>query len=127
MNGSAAHRPGPSAPRVVLALEGLVVLLGSGVALFRLDAPWWIALCVLIGPDLSMFGYAFGPRIGAATYNTFHTYLLGAPLAGVALIGGPAWLTMTGLVILGHTGMDRMLGFGLKYATGFRDSHLGRV
>ncbi len=127
MNGSGTPRAGLSAPRVVLALEGLAVLLVSGVALYQLDAPWWTALCVLIGPDLSMLGYAFGPRFGAATYNAFHTYLLGLPLAGLALIGGPTWLAIIGLVVLGHAGMDRMLGFGLKYASGFRDSHLGRV
>jgi hypothetical protein len=26
-----------------------------------------------------------------------------------------------------HIGMDRALGFGLKYETDFKDTHLGRV
>ena len=31
------------------------------------------------------------------------------------------------LIWLAHIGMDRMLGYGLKYPTGFKDSHLQRV
>jgi uncharacterized protein DUF4260 len=42
--------------------------------------------------------------------------LRGAPLAvGVASV----WFA--------HIGMDRMAGYGLKYASGFKDTHLGRV
>jgi hypothetical protein len=30
------------------------------------------------------------------------------------------------LIDLAHVGFDRMLGYGLKYGTGFGDTHLGR-
>ena len=29
--------------------------------------------------------------------------------------------------LLAHTGMDRAVGYGLKYPTGFSDTHLGRI
>ena len=32
-----------------------------------------------------------------------------------------------GLIWIAHIGMDRMLGYGLKYASGFGDTHLGRI
>jgi hypothetical protein len=32
-----------------------------------------------------------------------------------------------GLIWLAHVGADRLLGYGLKYPTGFRDTHLQRV
>jgi hypothetical protein len=31
------------------------------------------------------------------------------------------------LIWLAHIGMDRMLGYGLKYSGGFKDTHLGRL
>jgi hypothetical protein len=31
------------------------------------------------------------------------------------------------LIWLAHVGFDRALGYGLKYATGFADTHLGRI
>ena len=43
-------------------------------------------------------------------------------VAGVLL--GPHAL---GLIWIAHIGMDRMLGYGLKYASGFADTHLGRI
>ena len=32
-----------------------------------------------------------------------------------------------GLIWLAHVGIDRALGFGLKYASAFGDTHLGRI
>lgn len=32
-----------------------------------------------------------------------------------------------GTVLLFHSAFDRLLGYGLKYATGFQDTHLGGV
>jgi hypothetical protein len=31
------------------------------------------------------------------------------------------------LIWLARIGMDRAVGYGLKYASGFKDTHLGRV
>ncbi len=28
---------------------------------------------------------------------------------------------------LGHSAMDRVFGYGLKYTTGFQDTHLGKI
>ena len=46
-----------------------------------LGTPWWLAVIVLVAPDLSIAGYAFGPRVGAGVYNAAHTYLGPAALA----------------------------------------------
>lgn len=34
---------------------------------------------------------------------------------------------LAGTVLLGHSAFDRLLGYGLKYGTGFGNTHLGRV
>jgi len=36
-------------------------------------------------------------------------------------------LLAIGLIGLAHIGMDRMVGYGLKYPTAFKDTHLNRV
>jgi hypothetical protein len=46
-------------------------------------------------------------------------------MAGVALQRPP--LLAVSALWLAHVGFDRMLGYGLKYGTGFGDTHLGRV
>ncbi len=42
-------------------------------------------------------------------------------------MSGVAPLVLAGAVLVGHVGMDRLAGYGLKYPTAFRDTHLGRI
>jgi hypothetical protein len=92
------------------------------------DWPVWLWVALALAPDLSMLGYIFGPRIGAAAYNAAHLYAGGALLAGIGNgFGFPALWTDIGLIWLAHVGVDRALGYGLKEATGFTDTHLGRI
>ena len=64
---------------------------------------------------------------GAVVYNAAHSYL--APVAlmtsGFA-IGDPLTLSIA-MIWLAHIGIDRALGYGLKYAEGFGYTHLGRI
>ena len=92
-----------------------------------LGTPWWMAVVVLAAPDLSIGAYAFGPRAGAAVYNAAHTYLGPFALASVGLFSGNMTAAMAGALWALHVGADRALGFGLKYPTGFADTHLGRI
>jgi hypothetical protein len=103
-------------------LFGLALFLFSG-----LDYSWsWYALLFLT-PDLSMLGYLANPRLGAWTYNLVHhkgisvaLYLLGY------LLSGP-WLMLAGTVLLGHSSLDRVFGYGLKYSDAFQNTHLGVI
>jgi len=74
-----------------------------------------------------MLGYLGGPRIGALTYDVVHTYV--GPLAlGVAgVVGDTDIAIQVALIWAAHIGADRVLGYGLKYPTGFKDTHLQRV
>ena len=74
-----------------------------------------------------MLGYLGGPRFGAAAYNAFHSYPLPAALGIVGLLAGAPLAVGVALVWFAHIGMDRMLGYGLKYPIGFGDTHLGRL
>jgi hypothetical protein len=71
-----------------------------------------------------MIGYVRNARLGAMTYNTIHTYAGPFLLAGFSVAGGHQTLLLLALIWFSHIGLDRMLGFGLKYPTRFKDTHL---
>ena len=114
-------------PRLLLRAEG-AAMAAAGIALFAHgDLAWWWFLMLLLAPDLSFLGYLAGPKVGAAVYNAVHTTL--GPLATLAvgwLLGEPLWLSLGG-IWLAHVGIDRLLGYGLKYASGFDATHLGKI
>ena len=103
-------------------------MLAGGVALYWLSGEsWWLFALLLLAPDVSMAGYLAGPRVGAAVYNVFHSYPLPAALGIFGLLAGAPLAVGVASVWFAHIGMDRMVGYGLKYASGFKDTHLGRV
>jgi hypothetical protein len=113
------------APRLVLRLEGAAVLLAALVAYSQLGGSWGLFAALFLTPDLAFLGYLAGPRAGAIAYNAMHSYV--GPVL-LALLGSvvPGLLPLA-VIWAGHVGFDRMLGYGLKYATGFRYTHLGQV
>jgi hypothetical protein len=114
-------------PRVLLHAEGLAIAVAAIALYFYADYPWWLLVALVLTPDLSMAGYLAGPSIGAAAYDAAHTYLLPVALAAVGLIVDAETAVQLGLIWLTHIGVDRAIGYGLKYPTGFKDTHLQRV
>ena len=86
-----------------------------------------LAAAALLAPDLSAAGYLGGPRLGALTYNAVHNLVLALACFGIGWALGSAPLALGGAILVAHVGMDRALGYGLKLATGFADTHLGRI
>ena len=115
-------------PLLVLRSEGLVLLAAAVAAFFTaLDQPWWLLPLLLFVPDLLMAGYARSRRTGAILYNLAHSYPAPAAVGAVASVAGqPLWQAVA-LVWFAHIGLDRALGYGLKYQTSFQDTHLGRI
>lgn len=114
-------------PRLLLRGEGLALLIGAMVGYHAIGASWMLFAVLLLLPDLGLVGYVVGPRIGAFTYNTVHTYFGPAGLAALAYleIAPGAWPIC--LIWMAHIGMDRTLGLGLKFSSAFRHTHLGTV
>ncbi len=114
--------------RVILRIEGLALfVLGTGLY-FATGAPWWLFIILLLAPDLSFLGYLAGPRIGAAAYNAAHSLIGPIALGAVGFyVATMPLLLSVAFAWLAHVGIDRALGFGLKYASGFSDTHLGRI
>jgi len=111
----------------ILKLEQLALLIACYVASLQLGHPWWLFLTLLLLPDISMVGYAVSNRWGAALYNLFHHQGVAVVVIGAGWYASQPYVLLAGIILLGHSAMDRTLGYGLKYTTGFQDTHLGKI
>jgi hypothetical protein len=113
--------------RNILRLEGLAAATLSAVLYARTGASWWLFAALWLTPDLSMVGYLYRPCWGARIYNAIHSYLAPATLALMALLLRSDALLPFALIWINHIGVDRLLGYGLKYSEGFKFTHLSKL
>lgn len=114
-------------PGLLLRLEGAAVLAGSLALYFDQDFGWLALVVLALAPDLAAIGYMAGPRVGAVAYDIAHTEALPIALAVVGVLADEATAVQLALIWLVHIGADRLIGYGLKYPSAFRDTHLQRV
>ena len=115
------------APRLILRLEGAALAIGAAFFYWRLDGSWLLFAILFLAPDLSFFAYLVSPRIGAIVYNALHATIGPLALFAVAFWAGGTVGEKIALIWLAHVGLDRALGYGLKYAASFNQTHLGRI
>ena len=113
--------------RLMLRLEGLGLFVGLTLLYAVWGGSWWLYLILFLVPDISFAAYLSGPRFGAMIYNAMHSYM--APMVLMVTGFGTAspLLLSIAIIWLAHIGIDRALGFGLKYRAGFGFTHLGRI
>lgn len=111
----------------LLKLEELAMFLASIYVLYLYEVPWWAYLLLGLGPDIGMLGYAINPKIGAIAYNFFHHKGIAASIGLIGFILGNTPLLLTGIILFGHSSMDRIFGFGLKFSDDFKNTHLGSL
>jgi hypothetical protein len=111
----------------LLKIEEFLLFVLAWMLSQQLGFAGWVFWAWLLAPDAGMVGYLVNPAIGAFTYNLTHHkgIAVAAWLAGV-LMSEPA-LQLTGLVMLGHSSIDRVFGYGLKFSDSFNNTHLGRL
>lgn len=113
--------------KILLRLEGFFLFAGMVLLYHVWGASWLVFALLFLAPDLSFLAYLVGGRTGAIVYNAAHSHI------------GPTALMMAGFVLsspltlsiaaiwLAHIGLDRALGYGLKYSAGFAFTHLGQI
>lgn len=116
-----------SMPRLILQLEGLAILAAAIVGYGYQGYGWLAFILLLLVPDVSMIGYLVNDQWGSLGYNLGHTYILPLLLGVLSLVFEAPLGLQVALTWLAHIGMDRMLGYGLKYEAGFKETHLSRV
>jgi hypothetical protein len=119
--------PSPLSPPItfLLRLEGLAVGVISAVLYARTGASWWLFAALWLLPDLSILGYFAGPCRGSRIYNAAHTYTIPVTLAVCALLFHANAVLPFAVIWVNHIGVDRMMGYGLKFSNGFDWTHLG--
>jgi hypothetical protein len=114
-------------PRLLLRIEGAALALAAVYAYYRVGGNWWLFAVLILSPDLSLAGYLAGTRTGAIAYNAMHV-TPGPLICGALGFLLPSFdLISVALIWAAHIGVDRALGFGLKYGAGFAFTHLGRI
>ena len=96
-------------------------------ALILFHADWWWYLLLALGPDISFIGYAGGNKTGAFFYNLFHHKGIAIIVLVIGYLLKNESLQLTGIILFGHSSMDRMMGYGLKLSEGFKYTHLGLI
>lgn len=111
----------------LIKLEELGQFLLSILLFSQLEYAWWLFPACLLLPDLSMMGYAANPKTGAWLYNLFHHKLTGIAVLILGFWLSIPWLVLAGVILFGHSAMDRIFGYGLKFSDDFKHTHLGWI
>jgi Domain of unknown function (DUF4260) len=114
-------------PRMLLRLEGVALFVGMTLLYGVWDGSWWVYAILFFVPDISFAAYLVGPRSGAMVYNAAHSYLAPVAIMTSGFVTSSPLVLSIAMIWLAHIGIDRALGYGLKYARGFGFTHLGRI
>lgn len=113
--------------KTLLKSEELIQFLAAIYLFSRLNVAWWWFPALLLVPDLSMIGYAVNPAVGAVLYNMVHHKGVGIVIGLLGLMTGSQNLMLAGIILFAHSSMDRMMGYGLKYADSFKHTSSGML
>lgn len=116
-----------SMPSLILRAEGLVLFVGAVILYTHLQFSGWALLLLLFSLDVFMVGYLKNPRVGSVVYNIGHTDIAPIVLALVSLSLNWSVGLQFALIWFAHIGLDRLMGYGLKYPTVFQDTHFQRL
>jgi hypothetical protein len=111
----------------LLRLENLALLAAAGLLYAHLGFSGWTFAALFLLPDVAIAGWLFSPRVGALAYNAAHSLVGPAILASLGTLPGHPHAFKLALIWVAHIAFDRALGYGLKYGSSFKDTHLGRV
>lgn len=111
-------------PREAQRVEGAGVAVAAFVALWWLDAGLLTIAVFALAPDISMLGYLHNPRVGAAIYNAVHVYVGPLALGAAGLWMGGDLALVIAATWVAHIGVDRAVGYGLKFPDAFDHTHL---
>lgn len=110
-----------------LKLEEVCMFIMSYAFAWGLGFPWWAFFAWLLAPDISLIGYLVNTKIGAILYNLAHHKGVAILVCSAGLYLVNREMQFAGILLFGHSSMDRILGYGLKYPDNFKNTHLGWI
>ena len=111
----------------LIRLENAFVFITVVIIYFMFGFSLWLFLIFLLVPDISMLGYLFNNKVGSYVYNVGHSYILPILITLFYLATGVNLLLGIALIWLAHIGMDRTIGYGVKYSIGFNKTTIQKV
>ncbi|UXN06988.1 DUF4260 domain-containing protein [Bartonella sp. HY761] len=114
-------------PNHILRIEALFFLVAVIFIYWKMQGSWLLFAILFFVPDISIIAYKVSRGIGSTIYNLFHTTIFAVILVVIGLAIDNQNLLSIGLIWAAHIEFDRVLGYGLKYPTGFQDTHLGKI
>ncbi len=112
----------------LLHAEGIAFFLAALFCYNLFEGNWLLFIILLFTPDISMLGYLKDKKLGAQLYNLGHNYVLALLVISFGLfVTGNPLVTHVGIILFAHVALDRALGYGLKYPSSFKDTHLQKV
>ena len=127
MDRTVTHDVVTGTVRLLLRTEGAVLLAVSTYIYAEYGRSWILFAVLILAPDIGMLGYLADTRVGAVTYNLVHTYLGPGVLLVVGVAADSSLTYSIAFIWLAHIGLDRALGYGLKYPDAFTHTHLGTI
>jgi Domain of unknown function (DUF4260) len=116
----------PTRPAIALPVEGGGILAMS-ISLHA-HPRQWVALRCSLSFSQSLHAWLSCSRPGwRGIYNFAHTLTIPLLLLAVGLLAARSGFFPFVLIWTAHIGFDRLLGYGLKYPTHFKDTHLQHV
>ncbi len=112
--------------RNILRIEAAALLVAFLIAYYEMHASWLLFVVLILAPDIGMIGYLRGARVGAWSYNVFHSYVGPVIALAAAAEFSRAFLPFA-IIWAAHIALDRALGYGLKYSDSFTHTHLGVI
>lgn len=100
--------------KTLIRLEELALVVLSFYLFLALDYAWWWFPLLFFVPDISLAGLLINSQVGAITYNFIHHKALAVILYLLGSLVHLPGLQLAGLVMLGHSSFDRVLGFELQ-------------
>ncbi len=108
-------------------VESWSIFLASLYMYWFLDFNLLIFGLLLFVFDIFMLGYLFNPKVGAYLYNLGHSMVLPPVFFVIGYASDARLLVGFSLIWFAHIGFDRGLGYGLKFTSSFKDTHLGHI
>lgn len=116
-----------STPNLLVRLEYAAATAALLAVYAHLGFNGWVFLLAFLLPDLAALGYLANTTLGAGLYNLAHTLTLPLLFGALALALNSSVALAAALIWATHITMDRAVGYGLKYATSFKDTHMDRL
>lgn len=111
----------------LIALEEVAMFGLALIGFSFLSFSWWWFLILIFTPDISMIAYLIHPKVGAIFYNIFHHKAVAIALYILGFYLQNPIIQLIGIILFAHASLDRVFGYGLKYFSGFKNTHLGII